>query len=59
MYSNYQTAQKIIAKSLKKTTYWVRKVLQKQKINPWTRLKGLNRPVKFQKIHQRARTIID
>jgi hypothetical protein len=37
----------------------VRRVLQKQKPNRWANLRGSKRPVKFQKIHDRARAIID
>jgi hypothetical protein len=37
----------------------VRRVLKKQRVNRWSALKGSKRPVKFQKIHERARIIID
>ena len=37
----------------------MRKVLQKQKGSRWALLRGSQRSVKFQKIHERARTIID
>ena len=59
MHSIHQIPQKIIAKRLKKSTYWVRKVLQKYKKNHWAILRGSQRPVKFNKIHQRAKIIID
>ena len=58
MPSIHQIAQKIIAKRLKKTTYWVKKVLQKYKKNRWAILRGSQRPAKF-KIHQRAKIIIE
>jgi predicted transcriptional regulator len=51
--------QRMIAHRLKKTTYWVRKVLNKNKKNRWAILKGSKRPVKFNKIHKRARAIIE
>jgi hypothetical protein len=37
----------------------VRKALNKHKRNRWSVLKGSKRPVKFQKIHARARNLID
>jgi hypothetical protein len=59
MHFIHQISQRRIAKNLKKTHYWVRKVLQKQKRNQWALLKGSKRPARFDKIHQRARLIID
>jgi hypothetical protein len=59
MHCIHQMPERRIAKRLKKTHYWVRKVLKKQKRNRWATMKGSKRPVRFQKIHQRARLIID